>query len=46
MAEYDHPVGKRRGSMTLLLLLQTGLPDFSWYVIVKPEKITKCTKWS
>jgi hypothetical protein len=31
-------------------MLAPGLPDFSWYIISKPEKLhqmnTKCTKWS
>jgi hypothetical protein len=29
---------------------EPGLPDFSWYMIPKPQKMyqmnTKCTKWS
>jgi hypothetical protein len=29
---------------------ESGLPDFSWYMIPKPEKMyqmnSKCTKWS
>jgi hypothetical protein len=30
--------------------VRAGLPDFSWYMIPKPEKMyqmnKKCTKWS
>jgi hypothetical protein len=32
-----------------LMMIEAGLPDFSWYMIPKPEKMyqmnTKCTKW-
>jgi hypothetical protein len=42
--------GVRIQKTTVPNLCTTGLPDFSWYLIPKPEtmyqKNTKCTKWS
>jgi hypothetical protein len=40
---FVHSVGTSSVNNNLMLLSQTGLPDFSWYTIPKPEK---CTKWT